>query len=76
LVGVELYAKTLGILGTGRIGEHAARIGRGFGMKIIAYDIAKNPNLEETHSIQYLPLDRVLEEADFVTIHHTPYTCP
>ena len=69
LVGVELYSKTLGILGTGRIGAHAARIGRGFGMKIVAYDVVKNPQLEETYSIQYLPLEKVLETADFVTIH-------
>jgi len=69
LVGVELYSKTLGILGTGRIGAHAARIGRGFGMKIVAYDVVKNPQLEEMCSIQYLPLDRVLQEADFVTVH-------
>jgi D-lactate dehydrogenase len=69
LVGVELYGKTLGILGTGRIGAHAAGIGWGFGMRIVAYDIVRNPRLEEAYSIQYLPLDRVLQEADFVSIH-------
>jgi len=69
LVGVELWGKTLGILGTGRIGTHAARIGRGFGMKIVAYDIVKNPQVEETYSVQYLPFDRVLQLADFVTTH-------
>ena len=69
LVGVELSGKTLGILGTGRIGVHAARIGRAFGMHIVAYDIVKNSALEEAYSIQYLPLDKVLERADFVTIH-------
>jgi len=69
LVGVELSGKTLGVLGTGRIGAHAARIGRGFGMKTIAYDIVKNKQLEETCSTQYLALDKLLEEADFVSIH-------
>ena len=69
LVGVELSGKTLGILGTGRIGGHVARIGRAFGMDIVAYDIVKNSALEETYSIQYLPLDKVLERADFVTVH-------
>jgi phosphoglycerate dehydrogenase-like enzyme len=39
LMGVELSGKTLGILGTGRIGTHAARIGHGFGMRTIAYDV-------------------------------------
>ena len=69
LVGVELSGKTLGILGTGRIGTHVARIGRGFRMETVAYDIVKNPQLEKAYSTQYLPLNRVLERADFVTIH-------
>jgi len=69
LVGLELSGKTLGVLGTGRIGTHAARIGRGFGMKIVAYDIVKNHQLEEAYSTQYLPLEEVLESTDFVTIH-------
>jgi D-lactate dehydrogenase len=69
LVGVELSGKTLGILGTGRIGAHAARIARGFGMDTIAYDIVRNLELEKACSTRYLPLERVLEEADFVTIH-------
>jgi D-lactate dehydrogenase len=69
LVGVELSGKTLGILGTGRIGAHAARIAQGFGMKTVAYDIAKNLELEKARSTQYLALEKVLEEADFVTIH-------
>jgi D-lactate dehydrogenase len=69
LAGVELSGKTFGILGTGRIGAHSARIARGFGMNIVAYDIVKNPRLEELYSTRYLPLDKALEEADFVTIH-------
>ena len=69
LVGVELSGKTLGILGTGRIGAHAARIAQGFGMDTIAYDIVKNLELEKACSTRYLPLEKVLEEADFVTIH-------
>jgi len=69
LVGVELYGKTLGILGTGRIGAHSARIGRGFGMKMIAYDIVKNARLEQEYLVRYLPLHQVLQDADFVTVH-------
>jgi D-lactate dehydrogenase len=69
LVGVELSGRTLGILGTGRIGTHAARIGHGFGMKTVAYDIVKSPRLEEMYSTRYLPLEKVLEAADFVAIH-------
>jgi len=69
LVGVELSGKTLGILGTGRIGAHAARIAGGFGMEIIAYDIVKNLELEKLYSTRYLTLEKVLEEADFITVH-------
>ena len=69
LVGVELSGKTLGILGTGKIGTHAARIARGFEMDTIAYDIVRNHELEKACSTRYLPLEDVLEEADFVTIH-------
>jgi D-lactate dehydrogenase len=69
LVGVELCGKTLGILGTGRIGAHSARIGGGFGMKMVAYDIVKNPRLEQEYLVRYLPLHQVLQDADFVTVH-------
>jgi D-lactate dehydrogenase len=69
LVGVELSGRTLGILGTGKIGAHAARIAWGFGMDTIAYDIVRNHELEKACSTRYLPLEKVLEEADFITIH-------
>jgi D-lactate dehydrogenase len=69
LAGVELSGTTLGILGTGRIGTHAARIGHGFGMKTVAYDLVKNPRLEEMYSTRYLPLEKVLGAADSITIH-------
>lgn len=69
LAGVELSGKTLGILGTGRIGTHAARIAKGFSMNTVAYDIVKNPRLEEEYSTRYMPLEKVLQEAHFVTIH-------
>jgi D-lactate dehydrogenase len=69
LIGVQLSGKTLGILGTGRIGTHAARIGHGFGMETVAYDTVRNPQLEEMYSTRYLRLDEVLQQADFLTIH-------
>ena len=42
LQGIELHGKTLGIVGTGRIGLHSARIARGFGMRVLAYDLYEN----------------------------------
>lgn len=44
LMGVNFYGKTAGIIGTGKIGQAMARICRGFGMKVIAYDLFPNPN--------------------------------
>lgn len=69
LVGLELSGKTVSILGTGKIGTHAARIAHGFGMRTVAYDAVKNSELEKIYFTKYLPLEKALEVADFVTIH-------
>jgi D-3-phosphoglycerate dehydrogenase len=64
LGGVELYGKTLGIIGLGRIGSAVAERARAFGMKIIAYD----PYVKETaHSL--VSLDELLANSDYVTVH-------
>jgi D-lactate dehydrogenase len=65
LGGVELFGKTLGVIGTGRIGQHSIRIGRGFGMKVVAFDPFPNDSL----NVDYLPLDDLLTTADFITMH-------
>jgi D-lactate dehydrogenase len=64
LAGVELHGKTLGIIGMGRIGAHAAQIGRGFGMHVCGYD--PYPNLETP--IEYTELDRLLARSDVVLV--------
>ena len=66
-IGVpELRGKTLGIVGYGNIGKEAARIGRGFGMKIMAHD----PHIEITDSdVTSSSLEGLLRESDFVTLH-------
>lgn len=69
LGGVELYGKTLGVIGTGRIGRHSVRIGKGFGMDIVAFDVLPNDNLAAEFGFNYLPLNEVLAAADFITIH-------
>jgi len=70
-LGHELYGKTLGVIGMGRIGRAVARIARlGFGMKIIYYDIIRCPReIEDQLEAKYLDLETVLREADVVTIH-------
>ena len=69
LGGVELYGKTLGVIGTGRIGRHSIRIGIGFGMRVLAYDVMPDQALASDIGFEYRPLDEILADADFVTLH-------
>lgn len=69
LRGFDLKDKTLGVIGAGAIGLHSIRIGRGFGMKVLAYDAFPQPILSEVLGFEYASLDRVLGESDVITIH-------
>ncbi len=71
LLGTDIKGKTLGILGTGRIGSRVAHMAnRGFDMNIIYYDIVRNNALEENYSAKYrVTAEEVLREADIVSIH-------
>jgi len=69
LGGVELFGKTLGVIGTGRIGRHSIRIGTGFGMNVIAFDVYQNDSLAAEFGFCYAPLNEVLAASDFITIH-------
>ncbi len=69
LMGVDLNGKTLGVIGVGRIGQHAVRIGLGFGMRVVGYDPYPNEEFAQQTGFQYLPLEEVLKQADFITIH-------
>ena len=69
LLGPELWGKTLGIIGLGRVGKASALIARGFGMRVIATDIAWDITFANEHGISYVPLHRLLRESDFVSIH-------
>lgn len=69
LAGVELYGKTLGILGLGRIGAQVAQRAAAFGMRIIAFDPFVGDDRAEAVGAQLVSLDDVLAEADFLTIH-------
>ena len=65
---VELAGKTMGIVGFGRIGQTAAKIGVAFGMKVLAFDEYVNKDLE-TADIKYASLDEVLSKADVISLH-------
>jgi D-3-phosphoglycerate dehydrogenase len=68
-VGVELNGKTLGIVGLGRIGSEVAKRAKAFNMKVIAFDPFLTPERAEKMGIEGLPLNDVLKQADFITIH-------
>jgi len=69
LGGVELYGKTLGVIGTGRIGRHSVRIGKGFGMAVLAFDVVPNETLAAELDFVHRSLPEVLGAADFITVH-------
>lgn len=73
LQGITLSGKTLGVLGTGRIGKTVCGIARGFGMNIIAFDTMPDTELAASTPLTYAPLNEVLATADIVTVH-MPYT--
>lgn len=68
-LGAELNGKTLGILGAGRIGTAVGLKAPAFGMKVVYCDPGRNRKLEKCLRAKKVPLDRLLAEADFVTIH-------
>jgi D-lactate dehydrogenase len=67
--GVELYGKTLGVIGTGRIGQHAIRIASGFGMRVLAHDVVENEAAASELGFAYAPLEEVLAESHAVSLH-------
>jgi D-lactate dehydrogenase len=69
LRGFDLIGRTLGIIGTGHIGRHAARIARGFGMDVIAYDIEPDEAAAREIGFRYRDFDEVLRRADVVSLH-------
>jgi D-3-phosphoglycerate dehydrogenase len=69
LKGVELYGKTLGIIGSGRIGLEVARRAQAFGMKTLAYDPYAPAKELEKEGISSIGLDELLEGSDYVSIH-------
>lgn len=69
LAGSYVYGKTLGLVGAGRIGQAVARRARGFGMKIIYWGPRRKYDAERELGIEHVTLDRLLVEADFVSLH-------
>lgn len=72
LLGFDLNGRTIGVVGTGKIGERVAAIFRGFGCQILAYDPVPNTTLLE-RGVEYVELPELFARADVVTLH-TPLT--
>ncbi|MEB3355925.1 MAG: phosphoglycerate dehydrogenase [Synechococcales bacterium] len=74
--GVEVYKKTLGIVGLGKIGAHVATIARSMGMRLLAYDPFLSAERAEQLGCQLVELDLLLRESDYITLHlpKTPET--
>lgn len=68
LLGFDMYQKTVGVIGTGRIGEVVVSIMAGMGCHVLCYDLQPNPKCE-TLGARFLPLDAVLEQSDILTLH-------
>jgi len=68
LLGFNLHGKTVGVVGTGKIGGAFCRIMKGFGCKVLAYDLYPNHELQLA-GIEYRPLEEVLRSADVISLH-------
>ncbi len=69
LTGFDLYGKTVGIIGTGKIGRVFIDICRGFGMKVLAYDKYPAQGLDNGDTIRYVSLDELFENSDIISLH-------
>ncbi len=72
LRGVDVRGKTLGVIGTGRIGREAVKIAKGFGMNVVAHDPYPDSALAKRMGFAYAGLDELLSSSDFITLH-CPY---
>lgn len=69
LLGFDLHARTVGIVGTGKIGMVFAEILQGFGCRLLAYDAYPNPHFAEFKKAQYVSLDELYAQSDIISIH-------
>ncbi|CAM3680508.1 2-hydroxyacid dehydrogenase [Rheinheimera salexigens] len=68
MLGFNLHGKTVGVVGTGKIGEAFCRIMQGFGCSVIAYDPEPNPNCQQM-GVEYMDFQRLISCADIISLH-------
>ena len=69
MTGFDLHGKTVGVIGTGRIGRVFIDICRGFGMKVLCYDKFPSPDLDNGDTVRYVTLDDLFEKSDIISLH-------
>lgn len=69
LRGMALKGKTIGILGTGKIGRKVAKIAYGYEMHIVAYDVCRTEELEKELGVRYVSMEELLKQSDIITLH-------
>jgi len=69
LRGFDLAGKTIGVLGTGNIGQHVIKMLHGFDVNILAYDVFKNQKLIDDYGVKYVPLPTLFSQSDIITLH-------
>lgn len=69
LIGVELFGKTVGIIGLGAIGAEFARIAHGLSMKVLAFDKFEKEEMKTKYNVEYTDFNTLLENSDFISIH-------
>jgi D-lactate dehydrogenase len=69
LLGFDVYQKTVGVIGTGKIGRVVIKILKGFETKILAYDINPDKNFAKENGFEYVSLDEVFRNSDIITLH-------
>ncbi|MCD8032192.1 MAG: 2-hydroxyacid dehydrogenase [Bacteroides sp.] len=69
LLGFDMHGKTAGIIGTGKIARILIRILRGFGMKILAYDVYPDHDFARQHQVTYTSLDELYRQSDIISLH-------
>ncbi len=68
-VGAEIYKKTIGVVGLGKIGSHVAKVAKAMGMKLLAYDPFLSNERAEQLGCQLVDLDLLLQQSDYITLH-------
>lgn len=69
LLGFDMYGKTAGLIGLGKIAKEVGKILRGFGMNVLAYDLYQDKEFAEKHDVKYTSLDEIYAKSDIISLH-------